>query len=89
MLGKTNIRIILDIFILVSIAIFPWWLTAILIIAGIFIFDNFYESFLFAVIIDSLYGIPRELFFEIPFVTLLGVATLFFFIRGFKKRLRI
>jgi len=82
-------RITLGALIILSIAIFPWWFTAILIIAGIFIFNNFYESFLFAVMIDSIYSIPRELFFNASFTSLLVVAILFFSIRGFKKSLRI
>jgi hypothetical protein len=84
-----KIRIILDALIILSIAVFPWWLTAFFIAVGIFVMDNFYESFVFAIILDSLYMVPREMFFQIPFVSFLIVAIVFFFVREFKKRLRI
>ncbi|MBU1557917.1 hypothetical protein KKC45_03065 [Patescibacteria group bacterium] len=87
--SNIKIRIILDIFIVISIAIFPWWFTTLLAIVGLFKVDFFFEAFVFAVIMDSLYYVPREIFFERPYVSLLVVTILFFFIKGFKKRLRV
>lgn len=82
-------RIILDILIIFSIALLPWWFTTILIVVGIFLFELFYEALLFGLIIDSLSGIPRELFFGKSFIYLLIIIILFVIINWLKNRLRI
>ena len=87
--SNTKIRIIFDILAVLSIAIFPWWFTVVLVAVGFFLFRSFYEGFLFAVIVDSLYGAPRELFFGVSSVSFLFVFVLFMVVRSFKKRLRV
>ena len=82
-------RIILDILIIFSIALLPWWFTTILIVGGIFLFESFYEAFLFGFMIDSLYGISKELFFGKSFTYLLIIFILFVIISWFKNRLRV
>ncbi len=84
-----KIRIIIDIFIILSIVVCPWWLTFLLIILGLFLFNKFYEAFLFGLILDSLYGISREIFLEKDYISILIVIVLFFLINWLKKRLRI
>ncbi|MSU55363.1 MAG: hypothetical protein EXS46_02365 [Candidatus Taylorbacteria bacterium] len=51
-------RAVADILILLSVFIFPWWVTFIVATICLFIFKNFYEIFVFGILIDILYGIP-------------------------------
>ncbi|MBU4479962.1 hypothetical protein KKG48_00775 [Patescibacteria group bacterium] len=82
-------RIILDIFILFSIAVFPWWFSLILIIVGIFKFNDFYEAFVFGIIMDSFFGVQRKFFMNFECISFLFVLISFFFVTQIKKRLRI
>lgn len=50
-------RVIFDIVLFVSVFVFPWWISAILLFIGIFIFNNFYEFVIFSAIIFSLYSV--------------------------------
>lgn len=84
-----KIRIIIDIFIILSIVTCPWWLTFLLVILGLFLFNKFYEAFLFGLILDSLYGISREVFLGKNYISILIVVVLFFLVNWLKKRLRI
>ena len=52
-------RIVFDIILFLSIAIFPWWLGLALVFVGIFLFTKFYEFIITAIIIYSLYSIPN------------------------------
>ncbi len=81
-------RIVLDIFILFSIATFPWWFSLVLIIIGILKFNNFYEAFVFAIISDSFFGVQRNFFMNFEFISLLSILILFFSINQIKKGLR-
>ncbi len=49
-------RVIFDIILLVSIYIFPWWVSILLVLIGVFIFDNFYEFLVSSVIVYSMYA---------------------------------
>ncbi len=89
MLSQKTKRITLDILILLSIFFLPWWFSGFLIIAGLFIFNRFYEVFVFAILLDTFYAVPREIFNNIPYFYLLATFVLYFVINGFKKRLRI
>ena len=71
-------RIIINILIFLSIAFFPWWISLFLAILGLFLFDSFYEIFLFALIVDSFFYVPRSMFFNFHFVTFFAVLLLFF-----------
>lgn len=51
-------RVIFDIILFISIFVFPWWITSLLLLAGLFIFDNFYEFLVASVITFSLYSVP-------------------------------
>lgn len=53
-------RIFFDIALFASIFIFPWWVGSLLVIAGIFIFKDFYEYIVACVVIYALYSIPSE-----------------------------
>ncbi len=85
-----KIRIILDVLIVVFIATaFSWWLSLGLVFFGIFLYRNFYEAFLFAFVMDSVYSVTRDLFFGKMFVYVVIIFVLFIFVRWFKERLRV
>ncbi len=51
-------RIIFDIILFITIYIFPWWVGFLLLMVGLFYFDNFYEFIIISAIIYSLYSVP-------------------------------
>lgn len=87
--SSLKIRIILDILIASSIVMFPWWTSIILVVFGIFMFNSFYEALFFGLVMDSLYGVGRNLFFNLPFIYFLLSFLLIVIISWFKRKLRI
>ena len=81
-------RIIVDLILLLAIFIMPWWLSLLLIIAAIFYFNTFYESVIFAILLDGFYGIPGLTFYGINafFTTVIGV--IFILLIFLKPRLK-
>lgn len=49
-------RVIFDIILFISVFIFPWWISALMLLVGIFVFNNFYEFIVASVINFSLYS---------------------------------
>lgn len=50
-------RVIFDIVLFTSVFVFPWWISAVLLVVGIFAFNNFYEFIVASVITYSLYAV--------------------------------
>ncbi len=68
-------RIIADVLIFSLIFVGPWWLSIVLISAGIFLFRHFYESLALAIFLDGLYSVPGVTFFGTgAFFTIIIVA---------------
>lgn len=53
---KIIFRIGLNILVFVSIFTMPWWLTLLLIISGIAVFKNYFESVVAALLLDGYWG---------------------------------
>lgn len=72
------LRIIADIAVLISIFIFPWWFSLLLLIICIFLLNNFYEALFFALLLDGFYGVPRIAFhgYNVFFLAVTGAALL-------------
>ncbi len=68
-------RIIANLVILASVFIAPWWLTIILITAGVFLFRFFYEAFIFSVLLDGFHGVQGVTFWGLNslFLTIVGI----------------
>lgn len=49
-------RLFFDIILLLSVLIFPWWISIFFVFIGIFIFNNFYEFIISNIIVFSLYS---------------------------------
>ncbi len=69
-------RVMFDILLVISVLLLPWWISAILTLAGAFIFDHFYEFIIAGVMIYSLFAIPGTGFLSSPFwfPFMIGVA---------------
>jgi len=48
--------------------VLPWYIYAALIVAGIFLFDNFYESAPWIIIVEILYGLSSLNIFDHTFM---------------------
>jgi hypothetical protein len=51
-------RIAFHIALILSILYTPWWAFAVILISACFLIDRFYESIIYGVIVDVLYGTP-------------------------------
>ncbi len=82
-------RIIFDVFVFLSILFLPWWFSITTMFFGLVAFKNYYEILFFGLLIDSLYGIKKDFFFNLPFVGfLLGLVSLIV-VDWARERLRI
>jgi hypothetical protein len=55
-LHTKRVRIAADVILFFSVLFFPWWVSCILALLGVFFFENFFEAFFAGMLIDSLYG---------------------------------
>ena len=76
-MGSNSSRIIISVLIFLGIFILPWWLSVLFILIAFFIFESFYEGLFFGLMIDLLSSVSRELFYNLPVVSIL---LLFFFL---------
>lgn len=60
-------RIIFDLFFVIVSYIAPWWVLCLLTVAGVFLFGFFWEGVLYAVIIDSVFGVASARFWGISY----------------------
>jgi len=87
-MGSNSSRIIIDICLVLSIFILPWWLVFIFICGASFRFESFYEGLFLSLMIDIIYFIPHRLFYNLPVVFILFFF-MFLLISFFGKQLRI
>jgi len=80
-------RGIFDVILFLSLFIFPWWIGAILALVGIFIFKNFYEFILSALIIYSLYFIQGNSLIASPFYFFTIIIIIYFGIQILRNRI--
>ncbi len=71
-------RVIADVALFFLIFIAPWWLSLVVVVACIFIFEYFYEALLFAVLLDGFHGVPGTSFFgcDLLFTAIISLALL-------------
>ncbi|HAS84570.1 MAG TPA: hypothetical protein DCS23_00635 [Candidatus Yonathbacteria bacterium] len=81
-----NKRIIFDIVLLSSVFYAPWWIVVMLAIVGAYIYDKYYEIFLFGILIDLLYG--ANLFPLGGALGILGAIVIFVSVSYAKKMVR-
>ncbi len=81
------IRLISNLFMLVSVFVLPPYVSALLLVVFIFIFSNFAESIFWALIIDSLYS--GGLFFGYNFHYIFTLSIIIIFTLSFKLKKQI
>lgn len=81
-------RLILNIILIISIIILPFWFNILFIIFLTFYFEEYYEAIIAGFLMDFIYSIPTESFFGFRFVYAL-IFTLIFLASGpLKIRIR-
>lgn len=80
-------RIIFDIVMFISVFVFPWWISVLLLLFGIFVFKNFFEFILATVIIYSLYSIPGSGLIASPIFFSLFIIILYIAIQFLKNNI--
>lgn len=81
-------RIIADFVIFFLIFIAPWWLTLFLVCVGVFFFEHFFESILFALLMDGFHGQEGMTFFKINALFTIIVSVVFIVSIFLKTRLK-
>lgn len=74
-------RVIFDIVLFIFVFIFPWWVSVLLSLIGIFAFSNFYEFIAVGVIIFSLYSLPGDRIISFPIIFSLAIIVLYIIIQ--------
>ena len=82
-------RIIATLVILFSVLFLPFWVTGILAFCGIVYFEFFLEGVFLMLLVDLLYGVQEQIFFNFYFVTFLVSLVLLFSLKFFKRKTRI
>ncbi|MDO8572950.1 MAG: hypothetical protein Q7S11_04285 [bacterium] len=82
------VRIIVGIFMVISILFFNLWVTLLGVIVALFYFDNYYEAIAVGILYDMLYGVPLEKFFHIQWATSLVFLFVYFATNRFKHHTR-
>lgn len=78
-------RAIVDIVLLLSIFILPWWLGLLIAIAGIFMFKNFYEFIFWGMVIYVTYGYDGGHLLLSDFWVPVVLVVLFIIVQRLKK----
>jgi hypothetical protein len=85
---KIILRIIADCVLLGLIFVVPWWLAVLLIAAGIFLFHNFYEAFVFALFLNGFHGVTGVSFFGYNSYFIFIIGVIFIVAAILKNRLK-
>ena len=78
-------RIIIDLIIVVSVFVFPWWIPAIISVVALYFIDNFLEIIVVALIYDLLYSSPIGLFGGLQFPTTIVALAIYVAFSVLKK----
>lgn len=70
-------RVLLDLCVVLSIFIAPWWCPSLLVLVGLLYYPDYFESICAGFMIDSLYGVSRVSFHHVTLVYTYGFACLF------------
>ena len=81
-------RIIYDIIVLISLLSINWWCTLFLCFFGVILFQHYYECLFAGILLDVLYGMPRDylmntslIFTAITSILIIGSSRLKIYVR--------
>lgn len=80
-------RVIFDIILLITVFVLPWWISVLLILIGIFVFNNFYEFLVANVIVYSLYSIPGTRLISSPVFFCLIIIVVYIGIQAIRENI--
>lgn len=80
-------RIVFDIILFICIFIFPWWISAFIVLVGSFMFDNFYEFIVTCIIVYALYSIPGHGLLSSPILFSIFISILYIIIQLLKNNI--
>lgn len=81
-------RIALDIILLISFFLMPWWFTLIYAMCLAFLFDSFFELLFLGLFTDAMFGYRGEGLLGLPLLYTFVYSIIFFVIYNVKTRLR-
>lgn len=81
-------RFSLDILLILSIFLMPWWISTIFTVALLLYINSYYEAIFLGFFFDFAYSIPTELFFGFRFVFSVLFIFIFLISGPLKRRLR-
>lgn len=84
----SNVRIVVNIGLLVSAFFMPWWFTMALALCAALYFSSYYEIVVLGIILDSLYNASIPRFYHIQFVLTYGAIIVIVISIILRERLR-
>ena len=81
-------RVIFDIVLFLLVFALPWWITAILGLAGLFLFKNFYEFIVVGAMIFAIFRVPSGRIIASPLWYSLIIVFIFFGSQYLRKIIR-
>ncbi|OHA28072.1 MAG: hypothetical protein A3D56_00130 [Candidatus Taylorbacteria bacterium RIFCSPHIGHO2_02_FULL_45_35] len=78
-------RVFANLFLFLSVLVFPWYVTVSALVIFIFLFRNFYEAAFFSFLLDVVYSTPGTYFLGVPFILTLA-SFVFLILASFLKR---
>jgi hypothetical protein len=82
------LRFIVNSILILSVFIFPWWVSGLLGLCALFYFHTFYEIVVLGLIIDSLYNAKVPHFLEFQFVVTIASILVLCISLYIKERIR-
>jgi len=79
-------RILVDVILVVGAFLLPWWVTAILGLAALFYFKNFYEAIAIGLVLDSIYG-TSAIFNSFPYLLTMSALVLVLLVTNIRSRM--
>jgi len=76
-------RVVFSLVLIVLFFLLPWYLVALFTLAGLFLFDDYYEFFLISILIYSIY--TPVYYFITPFIFSISILIIFFGLNYLKK----
>lgn len=83
-----NMRLLLDIILLLYALHFPWWITSILVLAMMLYYDRYYEAIVIGFIIDVIFGSAGADYEGFSFIFTISFALVVFVISYLRQKMR-
>lgn len=82
-------RFFIDFILFTSIFLLPWWLVLVFSFLLTFYFSHFYEIFFLGLLIDILFSVPREIFYNFQYITVVITVIIYMLSLYIQKNIRL